>query len=182
MNFSPFPILETNRLLLRSLKESDCNVIFYLRSNAKVNQFIKRPKPENIDDALAFINKIKKNVSNNECIYWCITLKDNPNLIGTISLWNFSEDRKTAEVGYDLHPDFHKKGIMKEALQTVLNFGFNSLNFETIEAFTQKNNTNSIKLLTNNNFIHIKNRKDKGNLYNHIFTLQKRNFNLSQHL
>ncbi len=176
MNFSPFPVLKTNRLLLRQLKDSDCETIFYLRSNETVNEFVKRAKAESIEDALLFITKIKKAVSKNESIYWCITLKSNPYLIGTICLWNFSEDKKTAEVGYDLHPDFQQKGIMNEAIQSVLNYGFNTLKLEIIEAYTQNNNKNSIKLLEKNNFLLIKNRKDKDNLDNLIFTLEKHKF------
>ncbi|WP_435523251.1 hypothetical protein [Chryseobacterium indoltheticum] len=47
---------------------------------------------------MSFILTIKQRVENKETIFWGISLKDQPELIGTICLWNFSEDRKKAEV------------------------------------------------------------------------------------
>ena len=61
-------------------------------------------------------------------------------MIGSICLWNFSEDRKVAEIGYDLDPKYQRKGIMTESINAVLNFGFRKLSLEKIEAFTQKQN------------------------------------------
>ena len=62
-------------------------------------------------------------------------------------MWNFSSDRKTAELGYDLLPEFFNKGIMSEALQQVILFGQETLKLNTIEAYTHQDNSNSIKLL-----------------------------------
>ncbi|SNR34883.1 GNAT family N-acetyltransferase [Lutibacter flavus] len=175
LNFTPFPKLKSERLQLRQLNKSDAPIIFFLRSDAEVNKYIKRPTPKSIDDALAFIAKINNGIKENEWVYWCITLKDNPKVIGTISLWHFSKDKTIAEVGYDLHPDYQQKGIMNEALNTVLNYGFNTLNLREIEAFTHRNNNPSKKLLVNNKFIYKEDRKDEDNLDNHIFTVQNPN-------
>lgn len=175
INFQPFPILKTERLQLRQLKKADAPIIFFLRSNAEVNKYVKRPTPKSMDDVLAFITKINKGIEENEWIYWCITLKNNPTVIGTISLWHFSKDKTIAEVGYDLHPDYQQKRIMSEALNCVLNYGFNTLNFKEIEAFTHRNNEASKKLLVNNKFTYTKNRKDEDNLDNRIFTVQNTN-------
>ena len=64
----------------------------------------------------------------------------------------FSKDQKTAEIGYDLHPQFHKKGIMTEALSCILNYGFKNLELENIEAYTHKENkaSKSVVLPTKN--------------------------------
>jgi ribosomal-protein-alanine N-acetyltransferase len=90
--------------------------ILKIRSNETINQFVNRNPPKNNYDALQFILTIKENTRNQTSFYWGISLKDHPNLIGTICLWNFSEDRKKAEVGYELLPEYHRKGIMSEAL------------------------------------------------------------------
>ena len=121
---------------------------------------------------MAFISKINNLIKENEWIYWCIALKENPEVIGTISLWQFSEDKTIAEVGYDLHPDYHQKGIMTEALNCIVNYGFNTLNLKEIEAFTHRNNEASKKILVKNKFIYISNRIDEDNLDNRIFTIQ----------
>lgn len=173
MKITSLPKLQTERLLLRQLKENDNQVILFLRSDEAVNAFVKRPKTNTIEEANNFIDKINKGIDEQNWLFWGITIKDNPELIGTICLWNFSEDKKTAEVGYDLHPKFHKQGIMNEALVNILTYGFKVLNLDTIEAFTHKNNEPSKKLLTKNNFNHIEHRKDSDNLDNFIFSISR---------
>jgi ribosomal-protein-alanine N-acetyltransferase len=98
-------------------------------------------------------------------------LKGKSQLIGSISLWNFSKDGTSAEVGYDLSPNFQNKGIMTEALQKVIEYGKNQLNLFYIEAYTHKENMNSIKLLEHNNFYPVQERKDAGNLNNIIYQI-----------
>ncbi|EZH74060.1 hypothetical protein ATO12_14390 [Aquimarina atlantica] len=168
-----FPELQTERLFLRQLKESDDQVILFLRSNEIVNTYVKRPKTNTKEEAINFINKINKGIDQQDWLFWGITIKDNPELIGTICLWNFSEDKKIAEVGYDLHPKFYKQGIMNEALISILDYGFTTLGLDRIEAFTHKNNEASKKLLIRNNFNHIEDRIDNDNPDNVIFSISK---------
>lgn len=170
--------LYTDRLYLRTLQETDVDEIMFLRSDSTVNKFVKRDITKNADDALKFIKKIKNNVANKAVCYWCITEHANPKAIGTICLWNFSEDSKTAEVGYDLHPEFHGKGLMTEALKAVLHFGFNKLNLENIEAYTQHDNIDSLRLLQKQNFEKINSRIDDENADNLILVLNKSSFNV----
>ncbi len=172
INFTPFPKLSTARLNLRQLEKGDETDIFFLRSDKTVNQYVKRPQSKSIEDAIAFMNKINTGIQNNEWIYWVITLKDHPQMIGTITLWNISDDQKTAEVGYDLKPIFQGKGIMNEALEAVLQFGF-QLGLEKIEAYTQWNNIASVKLLKKNSFEENSEKKDANNPDNLIFVLNK---------
>lgn len=165
--------LETERLLLKEINESYVEDILRIRSNEVINQFVRRNSPKNNYDALQFILTIKERTKNNQTFYWGISLKDQPNLIGTICLWNFSEDRKIAEVGYELLPDYHRKGIMSEALAAVLHFGFNDLHLQEILAITNKFNENSKGLLLKHDFILEEGKEDEGFPENIIFSLKK---------
>ncbi|MGB5847120.1 MAG: GNAT family protein [Ignavibacteriaceae bacterium] len=176
INFAPFPILKTERLTLRCLELSDDKQLFSLRSNKIVNKYIVRPQQKDIKEIRPFISKINNGINNNEWIYWVISLKDNPTLIGTICLWNFSEDKTVAEIGYELDPAFQGKGIMSEALNNIIEFGFKNIKLIAIEAYTHKNNDDSTKLLQKYNFIRDAGRVDKENSDNIIFTLTKQNW------
>ena len=176
MNSRAFPDITTERLFLRKIEELDCDVILFLRSDETVTKFIERPenrKTKNKTDAIKFIKEINEAFEEEKSISWGITLKNNPKIIGTICLWNFSENKKTAEVGYDLNPEFYRLGIMSEALNSVIHFGFNKLNLDKIEAFTHNKNEGSKKLLEKNEFIFMQNRKDLENNSNIIFELKK---------
>jgi ribosomal-protein-alanine N-acetyltransferase len=151
LNFSPFPLLQTERLVLRQLVPEDVNDITALRNNELVNLHLDR-QTTTTEEALLFINKIDKSISNNQSIYWVIALKENNFLIGTICYWNIVAEKDIAEIGYELHPDYHGKGIMQQAMALVINFGFNTMQLKMITAFTLPANIASVKSLEKNNF------------------------------
>ena len=168
-------MIETERLLLKEINESYVNDILKIRSDETINQYVQRVSPKNNYDALQFILTIKERTKNNQTFYWGISLKDQSNLIGTICLWNLSEDRMVAEVGYELLPDYHRKGIMSEALKAVLDFAFNELHLQEIVAMTHKLNENSKGLLLKQGFVLKEGKKDEGFPENLVFSL-KNNF------
>jgi ribosomal-protein-alanine N-acetyltransferase len=153
LNFTPFPNLETSRLVLRQIKLEDEAEIFILRSDARVNEFLDRERASSIEDARNFINMINAKIRNNDTMMWAITTKNSSKLIGTILYWNISKENSTAEIGYELNPDFQGKGIMQEAISKVIEFGFENMEIQIIEAYTTADNRKSIKLLEKNGFI-----------------------------
>ncbi len=152
LNFSPFPSLETERLKLRKITIEDAEEIYFLRSDERVNKFLDRPKANSIEDAGNFINQIRSRGSNNELLYWAITQKKDCKLIGTVVYWNISQEEHTGEIAFELHPDFQGKGLMREAVEKVVDYGFNKMGFEAIEAYPEADNEKSIVLLERTNF------------------------------
>jgi ribosomal-protein-alanine N-acetyltransferase len=152
ITFTPFPVLKTERLTLRQLSVNDDKEIFALRSDKQVNKYIDRDPSNTIEDARKFIHKIAEVVRQSEGIYWAITLTNNDKLVGTICLFNFSNENDQAEIGYELLPAFHGQGIMQEAVSKVISFGLNIIGLKTIEAYTHLENENSSKLLEKYNF------------------------------
>ncbi len=150
--FTPFPILKTERLTLRQLSVDDDKEVFALRSDKQVNKYLEREAGNTIEDARNFIHKIAEVVSQNKGIYWAITLTDTDKLVGTICLFNFSNETDQAEIGYELLPAFQGQGIMQEALSTVIAFGLDVIGLKAIEAYTHLENKNSSKLLEKYNF------------------------------
>lgn len=171
LNYKSFSELQTKRLLLREITFGDAKDISSLRSNPEVNKYIDRPKETNIEEAKAFIYKIKEGMIRSSSIYWIICNKNSNSLIGTICLWNFSNNNKTAEIGFELIPEEQGKGKMGEAIETVLEFGFDVLGLDVIEAYTHKENISSIKLLEKFNFKLQQGRSDEFNPDNIVFVL-----------
>jgi ribosomal-protein-alanine N-acetyltransferase len=169
LNNTPFPSLGTNRLHLRELTFEDENGIFELRSDDSINKYINRPKAQSITEAKQFIEKIRKGIANNQSLYWVISLKEDPTLIGTICLWNFSADHCEAETGFELMTAHQGKGIMNEALKEVIRFAFEILGLDRINAYTHKENSSSIKLLEKNSFLLSETEDD------HLIYVLKRN-------
>ena len=166
----PFPILISERLNLRKILATDVDRVFYFRSDKEINKYIKRP-PQTPEMAISHIQLLESNLNSDIGIAWGISTKESNVLIGSICLWNFSEDKKKAEVGYDLDPKFQGKGIMSEALKTVLDFAFNQRGFETIEAYTDYRNIPSKTLLKRHGFIPREGVKDTDNQNNEVYYL-----------
>jgi len=139
--------LTTERLTLRQLVIADEQEIFTLRSDSEINKYIDRQVSNTIDDARNFINKVNENINKNDALYWAITLSDKNILVGTICLFGFSDENDKCEIGYELLTNFQGQGIMKEAAQKVIDYAFNTIQVQKIEAFIHRDNQNSIKLL-----------------------------------
>ena len=153
-NFNPFPEIKTERLLLRRLKKGDAEEILKLRSDENVMKYIGKEIAASLSDAIEFINRINESLITNNGITWAITLQENPDkLIGTIGHWRVIKEHYRAEVGYMLQPEYWKKGIMKEALLKVIDFGFNELHLHSIEANINPENIASAGILEATGFI-----------------------------
>ena len=152
VSFTPFPFLTTENYALRNLMPEDAQEIFALRSSDEINKYLDRPKANTLDEARNFITKIINGIAKNESIFWVVTPKDESKLLGTICLWKISKDEAKAEIGYELLPENHGKGIMQEVIPRVLQFGFEEIKLEMIEAELSPRNLKSVRLLEKNNF------------------------------
>jgi ribosomal-protein-alanine N-acetyltransferase len=169
----PFPILKTERLTLRQLTETDVKAIYTLRSNESVNRYIKRSRQVTLDEAKTFINKINVGINQHSWIYWAICLKDTTDLVGTICLWNFSDDKTMAELGYELDPTYQGQGYLNEALKSVVLYAFVTIGLTSIEAYTHRENLSSTRLLEKNKFRLDPTKVDEGNTNNIVYRLTK---------
>ncbi len=153
INFSPFPNLETERLSLRRVNKNDASAILELRSNPESMKYIPRPLLKTTEDALEHIAMIDDKIDNNEGINWAITLKNDSNLIGLIGFYRIKPEHYRAEIGYMLLPNFSGKGIISEAINEVMYYGFKIMHLHSVEGVIDPNNLASEKVLQKNGFI-----------------------------
>lgn len=153
INFTPFHELETERLLLRRVVESDVNEVFALRSNAETMQYIPRPLVTSNEEALEHIRMIEDKIVADEGINWAITLKGNSKLLGIIGHYRIKPEHYRSEIGYMLLPDYQGKGIITEAIKAVVAYGFDQMNLHSIEAIIDPANTASAMVLEKNGFV-----------------------------
>lgn len=152
LNFTPFPVLYTERLVLRAATPEDAVALSVIRSDARVNRFLERKAEMTLEEAENRIRKIAAETLANECIEWIIQFKEHPQMLGSICYWNIAPQADKAEIGYEMHPDYYGKGIMNEAMQRVIEYGFSEMKLKTIEALPVKENIKSIQLLERNHF------------------------------
>lgn len=153
MNFTTFPTLTTERLTLRQLSIDDQQDILALRSDPEISKYLDRQLSKTTEDAINFFNKVNDNIKKNVAFYWAITMTETKIFVGTICLFDFSSEKNSCEIGYELMRKFQGQGIMKEAAQVVIDYVFQTLKFKNIFAFTHYDNQNSTKLLSKFNFV-----------------------------
>lgn len=152
--FTPFPVLETQRLVLRRITKDDLPELFYFRSDPVILQYLGKNPARDHEEVSRFIEGIDENIRNNEGILWGIVLKGAPaNLIGTICYWNIQKENFRSEMGYVLDPRHWKKGYMKEAIMEALNYGFTKMGLHSVEARVSALNTASSAVLEATGFI-----------------------------
>lgn len=153
LNFNPFPELQTQRLVLRPILDSDVEAVFALRSNPEVMKFVPRPLAKTLDDARAHIVMIQDKISSGEGINWAITRKGHPELIGIIGHYRIQPEHSRAEIGYMMLPQFHGNGYITEAVAEMVRFGFQKMQLHSIEAIIDPANVASARVLEKNKFV-----------------------------
>lgn len=153
LNFNPFPQLETHRLLLRRITRADANAMFELRSDIDIMRHLDKAPARQIEEILDLIEKMESNIENTEGIGWGMCLKPSDRLIGVIGFHRIVKEHHRAEIGYMLKPKYHIQGLMHEAMQEVLSFGWERMNLHSVEANIKPDNTASKNLLLKNGFV-----------------------------
>ena len=148
-----FPILETKRLILREITKADADAIFECFSNEQIMKYYGSEPFQNIEQALDLIELFSKNYLEKKTIRWGIELKESKEFIGTVGYHAWAPKHRKAEIGYEIHPDFWRKGYASEAIKKIAEYGFNEMNLTRIGAIIYLENHASYKLLEKLGFL-----------------------------
>ena len=151
--FDKFPALDTPRLSLVELTEHHCADLFAMFTNPHVTQYFPVIPMREEKDLLKMITLFKDRYAAQTGIRWGIVLQGQDTVIGTAGFNSFTIGHKASLV-YALHPNEQGKGLITEALQAILQFGFEELNVNRIEAEVMPGNTASEKVLGKLEFIY----------------------------
>lgn len=163
-DLTSFPIIETNRLVLRKIEAGDANSVFAYLSDKEVMKYYGLAPFENISDALSEIAWYQTIIDNKTGIRWGITLKEEDEVIGSCGFLNMVPEHYRTEIGYELSRNYWGQGIAGEALKAVVSYGFEHYSLQRIEALIEPPNLTSLKLVEKQGFIR------EGLLRNYEFT------------
>ena len=147
-----FPILETDRLILREILPEDAKAIYAIFSNEEVTKYYGLKTFEQLKQAEDLIAAFASNFQNNRGIRWGIERKGIQGLIGTIGFNLWSPAHKKAEIGYDIHPDYWRAGYASEAVGEIVDYGFQEMELTRIGAIVFLENEGSNQLLLKQGF------------------------------
>ncbi len=140
--------LKTNRLTLRQFKIEDSKDMFTnWASSAVVTKFLTWQPHENQEITKFVINSWVNNYKDNSYYQWAIQLDDIGQVIGSISVVSFDNEKLSAHIGYCIGEKWWKQGIMTESLQAVIDFLFKQVGVNEITSTHDVENPNSGKVM-----------------------------------
>ena len=142
--FSP---LETSRLHLRPLSQSDVEFVYRHFSNPEINRYLLDEAPVNSVEQAQEIVDFFMLPTATTYTRWVLVTKADSQPIGTCGFHKCDKRNRRSEIGYDLTPSAWGQGYMSEALTAMLEYGFTHLNLNRIEALVYTENAASLKLL-----------------------------------
>lgn len=145
--FSNIPELETPRLLLRRMKASDSADMYDYARRPEVSRYLLWRPHADVAYTRRYLEYLGGRYRIGAHYEWAVIDKKSDRMIGTCGFARVDTANNCAELGYVLHPDFHGQGIMTEAAERVLQFGFHVLGLNRIEARYMIENTPSRRVM-----------------------------------
>jgi [ribosomal protein S5]-alanine N-acetyltransferase len=148
-----FPIIETERLILREADPSDAVDMLKYLSDTEVVKHMGLAPFRSLEDVSEELNWYINIYTKGTGIRWGITIKESGKMIGSCGFHNMVSKHHRAEVGFELSRSYWRQGIASEALAAVIQFGFKTFQLERIEALVEPANKSSQHLLEAKGFL-----------------------------
>jgi len=151
--FESFPKLNTQRLFLRQITQEDDNSLFEILSNEVTCEFLTHNAVNDIANIKRLITGMQRFFDEKQRIRWGIAQKQDNSLIGHCGFFDIDKSNCCAEISYCLKSGLWGQGIMTEALEAMLKFGFENYGLNRIVAKVMKGNVGSMKVLQKLGFV-----------------------------
>ena len=144
MNHCGTYTIETKRLLLRKFMVEDAEAMFQnWASDKEVTKFLTWPAYTSLDTAIHILNEWTASYEKPDFYQWAIVPKNLNEPIGSISVVSINEKTQMAEIGYCIGRPWWNRGITSEALSAVINFMFDQVGANRVQAKHDVNNPHS---------------------------------------
>ena len=145
--FSRLPVLETPRLILRTVAMRDAADIYGYSRDPEVARHVLWDAHRSVADSRAYIRFIQRQYRDGAPSSYAIVLKETERVIGTIGFMAYSEENSTVEVGYSLARAQWNRGLMTEALNALLELSFDRMHLHRVEAQHEVSNPSSGRVM-----------------------------------
>lgn len=144
--FDNFPQLESERFILREVKEQDYISLFEIYSDEDAVKYQPIYTMKTIEQSQKAVQAFLLGFKNKKFIRWCISKKENDTVVGLITLHDFNICNSHAEIGFMLNKSYWRQNTMGEVSPGIIKFAFEIIGLNRIEALIHPDNIASIKL------------------------------------
>ena len=145
-------VIETNRLILRPLELSDAEEMFAMDKNPEVHKYLWQTPAQHIDEVIKVIDYVRSQYEKNNIGRFATIVKETNEFIGWTGI-KFVDDHvengntNFYDYGYRLNENFWNKGYATEASKAWLDYGFNQMKIDKMNAYTHSENGASNHIL-----------------------------------
>ena len=145
--------LDTPRLLLRALAAPDADAVYAMRSDPAVQRYGSHPAWTDPRLAVDYIERNIEAMAAGTHAQFAAVRRDDAAVVGTVTLYGLDAQCRRAEVGYALLVSEWGKGYANEAVTALLDWGFEHLDLNRVEADIDPRNTPSARALERLGFV-----------------------------
>ena len=157
--FKDLPTFETERLVLKKISKEYLEDVHEYRSDPKVSRYLLWSAHMDKETTNSYLEYLEELYDKAKFYDFGIYLKDSDKMIGTVGFTTINLHKNTASVGYVLNSKYWGHGIAVEALEKIIQFGFETLGFNTLFAKFAEENVASRKVLEKCGFKYHANEK-----------------------
>lgn len=140
--------IETERLYLREINIDDSLQMYEnFASDDRVSKYMSWESFKTLNDVENWLTEWQDEYKKSDTYYWGIYLKSSNELIGTVYLLTEDSVAKIGSISYCLGYNYWGNGYVCEAVKAIIDFGFNKVGFNRIEAYHAKSNIQSARVL-----------------------------------
>ena len=145
--FANIPRFETQRLILRRIREIDYIDMYEYSADRDVTRYLTWQPHNSLSETKSYASDLQKRYNAGKFFDWGLVHKADGKFIGTCGLTTINLNRNSCEVGYVLAKKYWGRGLMPEALELVMGFAFDYLEFDRIEARFLEGNMKSLRVM-----------------------------------
>jgi ribosomal-protein-alanine N-acetyltransferase len=158
--------LETKRLLLRPLELSDAEAFFAMDNNPNVHKYLWQQPTQKVSEIIKVIEMVQKQYEDNGIGRFATILKETGEFIGWTGIKFVNDHIENGntnfyDYGYRLDEKFWNEGYATEASLVWLEYGFNQMKIEKMNAYTHAENGASNHILQKVGFQFMEDYPDK---------------------
>jgi len=139
--------LPTGRLDLRRVEAVDIDALLEVNGDPEVTRFLPYPTWRSLQDGEAWFERMQGLVATGTALQLVVVERQHAWLIGAVLLFQYLPEHARAELGYVLGRRHWGQGLMREALQAVIDHAFAALQLHRLEASVDPRNAASNRIL-----------------------------------
>lgn len=148
-----FPVLKTNRLLLREMEDADVEGYTTLLSDKNTYLYVLDGSPVSSEEVPMKIRRNRERSRTGQHYYWSIEVPDSSSFVGFAALHEARSEKPV--LSYAVLPNWRRHGIASEAICAVMDFAKEDLGAAAVLARTHRDNSASMALLRSLNFFEV---------------------------